>query len=182
MRRLAVAILVVLSITALVLVGTRGSTAAHPTKPPHDPISQIEGRSSAPVIAPRLIAAAMDPCADYDALEAGHGTPERQDLFNHQDARGYARWRMACVYRWGTSEWTCLDNIWTHESNWRHDIRGRIPQAMPETKIATEGADWRSNPRTQVRWGLRYIADRYGRPSRAGITPPYTRQSCDAGY
>ena len=45
---------------------------------------------------------------------------------------------------------------------------GGIPQALPESKMASAGADWATNPRTQIRWGLRiYIRGRYGTPCSA---------------
>jgi hypothetical protein len=122
-------------------------------------------------------------CADYAAMEAGHGHPTNQAWFNHLDAQGYARLRSACVYGWGTAEWACLHQLWTEESSWKV-AAGRptgsygIPQSYPGTKMATAGADWRTNPRTQVRWGLRYISERYGRPTRATMR----RAPCHAGY
>ena len=42
-----------------------------------------------------------------------------------------------------------------------------IPQAYPGSKMAAAGADWRTNPMTQVRWGLRYVNGRYGSPCGA---------------
>lgn len=116
-----------------------------------------------------------DQCYDLFDLHAGTAEANRQTWFNHLDARGYARYWIACVEHWGTLQWECLDELWTEESSWRHDIHGRIPQAMPETKIATHGPDWRTNPRVQVRWGVDYIADRYGLPTN-------TPRRCHAGY
>lgn len=123
-----------------------------------------------------------NPCYDYTDLEAGHAAPDRQGVFNHLDARGYARWRMACVYGWGTAQYDCLDRLWTAESGWYHHADGPngpagntwgIPQAYPGTKMATFGADWRDNPRTQVKWGLEYIAGRYRTPTGTGCTAGY---------
>ena len=42
-----------------------------------------------------------------------------------------------------------------------------IPQALPGSKMASAGADWATNPVTQIRWGLGYIRDRYGSPCGA---------------
>jgi hypothetical protein len=42
-----------------------------------------------------------------------------------------------------------------------------IPQALPGSKMASAGPDWANNPITQIRWGLGYIADRYGSPCGA---------------
>jgi hypothetical protein len=33
--------------------------------------------------------------------------------------------------------------------------------------MATAGPDWATNPATQIRWGLGYIADVYGSPCAA---------------
>jgi tape measure domain-containing protein len=69
-------------------------------------------------------------------------------------------------------DWAALFNLWQHESNWdptAHNPSGAhgIPQALPGNKMASEGADWATNPATQIRWGLKYIFDRYGSPSNA---------------
>jgi hypothetical protein len=74
---------------------------------------------------------------------------------------------------WPYSEFVCLKELWSGESGWRWWIYGGVPQAMPERKMASAGADWETNPITQVRWGLGYIADRYQRPSGTGCSPPY---------
>ena len=66
----------------------------------------------------------------------------------------------------------CLDQLWIHESHW-HVHAGNpsasygIPQAYPGSKMASKGADWRTNGKTQVRWGLGYIRGRYGSPCAA---------------
>lgn len=78
-----------------------------------------------------------------------------------QAARDWA-WR-----KLGGKQFGCLDRLWHFESGWRVKA-GRvtgsygIPQAYPGTKMAKAGADWRTNPLTQVRWGLGYVNGRYG--------------------
>jgi hypothetical protein len=73
----------------------------------------------------------------------------------------------------GLDQMPCLDQMWTHESNWRTDSyntssgAGGIPQALPENKMATFGADYLTNPVVQIRWGLDYIKKRYGSPCQA---------------
>ena len=42
-----------------------------------------------------------------------------------------------------------------------------IPQSLPAAKMAAAGADWQTNPATQIRWGLGYIAATYGTPCAA---------------
>lgn len=78
-------------------------------------------------------------------------------------------------YGWGPSQFGPLKKLWNGESNWRWNARNPssgaygIPQALPAEKMASAGADWRTNYKTQVRWGLSYIKDRpdYGSPSAA---------------
>ncbi len=76
------------------------------------------------------------------------------------------------AYGW-TSQFGCLDYIYFHESGWRWNalnpdgITYGIPQANPGTKMASAGADWRTNPATQIKWGLHYILKAYGSPCQA---------------
>lgn len=80
---------------------------------------------------------------------------------------------MVLARGWSEEQFACLDSLWTKESNWRVNAENRssgaygIPQALPGSKMASAGDDWRSNPRTQIRWGLGYIAGRYGTPCDA---------------
>jgi hypothetical protein len=66
----------------------------------------------------------------------------------------------------------CLLNIWNRESGWRYDAENAsgaygIPQALPGSKMASAGADWQTNPATQIKWGLGYIKSTYGNPCSA---------------
>ena len=87
------------------------------------------------------------------------------------DPRDIARAMLAD--RGQSGEFGCLDNLWTRESGWQvHDTNGSsgaygIPQSLPADKMASAGADYRDNAATQIRWGLGYIADRYGSPCAA---------------
>ncbi|GAA3590407.1 hypothetical protein GCM10022223_01100 [Kineosporia mesophila] len=74
---------------------------------------------------------------------------------------------------WKSGQYTCLVKLWEKESNWRHNAQNRssgaygIPQSLPGSKMSSAGRDWRSNPSTQIKWGLRYIQERYGSPCGA---------------
>jgi len=74
---------------------------------------------------------------------------------------------------YGESEWTCLDALWTRESSWSASATNAssgaygIPQALPAEKMASFGADFRTNPITQISWGLWYIHASYGSPCAA---------------
>lgn len=67
----------------------------------------------------------------------------------------------------------CLLDIWNRESGWRYDAENPasgaygIPQALPGSKMASAGADWQTNPATQIEWGLGYIKTTYGNPCSA---------------
>ncbi len=72
----------------------------------------------------------------------------------------------------GDDQYACLDYLWTKESGWRvnaYNPSGAygIPQALPGSKMASAGADWQTNPATQITWGLGYIDSRYGSPCGA---------------
>lgn len=80
---------------------------------------------------------------------------------------------MAAQRGWVDAEWQCLYSLWTRESNWNHLAENPssgaygIPQSLPASKMATVGADYLSNPATQITWGLNYIQGRYGSPCGA---------------
>jgi hypothetical protein len=71
------------------------------------------------------------------------------------------------------SQFPCLNKLWDKESGWNHRAYNEssgaygIPQALPGSKMATAGDDWRTNPATQIKWGLSYIKGRYGTPCDA---------------
>ena len=79
----------------------------------------------------------------------------------------------ASPYGWTGRETTCLDWLWTRESNFETGATNPqsgaygIPQSLPAAKMAAAGADWQTNPATQIRWGLGYIAATYGTPCGA---------------
>ncbi len=67
-----------------------------------------------------------------------------------------------------SSEFDCLDNIWSQESGWNVHADNPtssaygIPQALPGSKMSSAGPNWEDNAETQIRWGLGYIKGRYG--------------------
>jgi hypothetical protein len=88
-------------------------------------------------------------------------------------AKMVARDIMKSEYKWGEYQFSCLDKLWTKESHWNYRAHNRrsgahgIPQALPAIKMEVVADDWRTNPVTQIRWGLRYIDIRYETPCRA---------------
>ena len=81
--------------------------------------------------------------------------------------------KMVLERGWGVDQYDCLEWLWDRESHWTvwamNPSSGAygIPQALPGDKMASAGADWQTNPVTQITWGLGYIEARYGSPCGA---------------
>lgn len=88
-------------------------------------------------------------------------------------AKKVAKVIMAEEFGFNDSQYSCLNSLWTKESHWNYKARNKIsgahgiPQALPAEKMSVVGTDWRTNPLTQIRWGLRYITIRYDTPCKA---------------
>jgi len=80
---------------------------------------------------------------------------------------------LAAAMGWTGAQFSALFNLWMGESGWRWNALNAssgaygIPQSLPASKMAAAGADWRTNPATQIRWGLAYIKSVYGSPLNA---------------
>ena len=76
-------------------------------------------------------------------------------------------------FGWSSSQFSCLDPLWEHESRWSVTAANPgsgafgIPQALPGSRMASAGPDWQTSAATQITWGLRYIRDTYGSPCDA---------------
>lgn len=107
-----------------------------------------------------------------DHQELDGATIERVEAPQPADPRALAQ-VMLSQYGWSSSEFSCLDQLWISESNWDPSATNPtsgaygIPQSLPAEKMATAGSDWRTNPATQIDWGLGYIRDSYGTPCSA---------------
>ena len=88
-------------------------------------------------------------------------------------AKKVAKSIMLSEYAWGADQFNCLNRLWTKESHWNYKARNKrsgahgIPQALPAIRMESISSDWRTNPVTQMRWGLRYIEARYVSPCGA---------------
>jgi hypothetical protein len=88
-------------------------------------------------------------------------------------AKRFAKEMMATEYGWGEGQYKCLNRLWTKESNWNYQARNPrsgahgIAQALPASKMEKVGTDWRTNPITQIQWGLLYVSERYDTPCAA---------------
>ncbi len=111
------------------------------------------------------------PAADRSKARAlsnasGVAVTRSEDL-STADPKALARALMP-QYGISSSEFDCLDNIWSQESGW--DVHADnptssaygIPQALPGSKMSSAGPNWEDDAETQIRWGLGYIKARYG--------------------
>ncbi|ALC27791.1 MULTISPECIES: aggregation-promoting factor C-terminal-like domain-containing protein [Streptomyces] len=70
-------------------------------------------------------------------------------------------------------QFQCFSNIVNHESTWNYRAVNPssgaygLMQALPGHKMSSAGADWQTNPATQIKWGLSYMDSRYGSPCGA---------------
>jgi hypothetical protein len=117
----------------------------------------------------------------------GGGTQATGATLTSTDSNVALGQQLASAYGWGSgAEWTCLDKLWTRESGWRMvwNYQGSgaygIPQALPASKMASAGADYMTNPATQIRWGLGYVANTpYGTHTPCGS---WAHEEADGWY
>lgn len=112
---------------------------------------------------------------DYEIMTGSEATSVLVELAPTPDpgsTKGYALEKVN-EYEWDYSQYSCLVKLWERESNWRTTALNSssgaygIPQSLPAEKMASAGNDWRTNPETQINWGINYIDRRYGSPCAA---------------
>ncbi|WP_424446145.1 lytic transglycosylase domain-containing protein [Microbacterium sp. CH-015] len=116
--------------------------------------------------------AAAEAAAAAKKASAAASAPAVNINVDPGSAQGIAQSMMAANYGWGDDQFACLVSLWDKESGWRVNAANPsgaygIPQALPGSKMASAGADWQTNPATQIAWGLGYISGRYGTPCGA---------------
>ena len=116
--------------------------------------------------------AAIRKKAEEAAARARAEAKERAIRSARSNPKAIARILLA-EHGWSSSQFSCLDSLWTRESGWNYKASNPssgaygIPQALPGSKMGSVASDWKTNPITQITWGLDYIADRYGTPCGA---------------
>ncbi len=115
--------------------------------------------------------------ADYNAdgipARVFCGSPRQRNWKNINVANAAIGRSLAAARGWTGGEWDALLELFACESSWietaGNPFSGAygIPQSLPASKMASAGSDYITNPRTQIIWGLDYIARVYGSPSRA---------------
>ncbi|MDP9870321.1 MULTISPECIES: NlpC/P60 family protein [Streptosporangium] len=140
---------------------------------------RLGGLKDAPVNPDRHAKRRGDPSLTRAGNKLGFGgdltlnyAPAGHPAANTGRNKGLAK-RMLKAQGWSDKEWSPLEKLWTKESGWSEwadndgsDAYG-IPQALPAWKMSSAGEDWRVNPATQIKWGMGYIKDRYGSPTKA---------------
>jgi hypothetical protein len=105
-------------------------------------------------------------------LSSGPAVGGQESLSSSSDPQAIAQ-ALLPKFGFATSQMSCLIPLWMGESGWRVNAENSssgaygIPQALPGSKMSSAGADWATNPATQIEWGLGYIAERYGSPCGA---------------
>lgn len=154
--------------TKVALLGVAGLIIASPAITSHSAQAAGTALSAVPTTSVR-VAQAVHVTAPTQAQLAR--SPYAFGTVNYN--RWYAKRLMAAKYHWGSRQFQCLAALWTRESGWSQHSYNRgsgatgIPQAVPGWKMASAGPNWRTDPRTQIRWGLRYIRGTYGTPCGA---------------
>lgn len=116
----------------------------------------------------RAVTPQAAPSRSVEQLSRSQARPSASPAQAQQMARS-----MLAAYGWSQTQWPCLNKLWTQESSWMTTAKNPssgaygIPQSLPASKMATVGADYRTNTRTQLTWGLQYVKDAYGSPCQA---------------
>jgi hypothetical protein len=141
-----------------------------------DAASQTLSLVSTPKVATRPSPAPSPAPSPDPSASPGSGSPSPVTVTMPAPDPGSAQsiaYNMLSSFGWSPSaQYSCLDEMWDRESGWRYNAENAsgaygIPQALPGSKMASAGADWETNPATQIKWGLGYIQGRYGSPCAA---------------
>lgn len=144
----------------------------------HSPATAVEAIASAPQHEPQVLAATA---GSDGTIELAQWKITRVKVYGIAPAAGVPDPGSAKALAltkveargWGPEQFDCLVSLWNKESGWNTYANNPssgaygIPQALPGSKMASAGADWATNPATQITWGLGYIQARYGDPCGA---------------
>ena len=160
--------------TATALAGSAGPpVASHAAAVPAGPGGVAVQSPAASQVSPAAPVNSASPVSLVSPPSVFQGRPVLLAYSAATYARAVAR-RMLPRFHWSVrKQFRYLSWLWQRESGWNkyamNPYSGAygIPQALPGSKMASAGPNWRSNAATQIRWGLRYIRARYGSPHRA---------------
>ncbi|KRE53079.1 hypothetical protein ASG92_05840 [Arthrobacter sp. Soil736] len=141
-------------------------SAAKPAAPTAAPKAAAPKAAPAPAKAPAAPAAKVAPAAPAPKPAAAVAVNDPAG------AQAYAAGKLSS-YGWAADQMQCLQTLWTKESEWRTTATNAssgaygVVQSLPAEKMASAGADYLTNYRTQINWGLDYVKERYGSPCGA---------------
>lgn len=143
-----------------------GSAAPRPATAAHS-VSAVRSAGTARPTGGHAVTAAKSAALLTSSAAAARG----HRLGRNEEIAWKMMWRR---FHWRPRhQFRSLRKLWDRESSWNvhasNPYSGAygIPQAVPGSKMASAGGNWRNSARTQIRWGLRYIRSRYGSPRRA---------------
>ncbi|MFI8994935.1 transglycosylase SLT domain-containing protein [Streptomyces sp. NPDC053542] len=142
------------------------------------PVSSPAGRTASPTVSRKRAAgaAAVGAVALGAAAAAFGASPAHAaDRAGAAEAPAGAAQAQAAAHQQipDARQFQCFSNIVERESGWNPQATNAssgaygLVQALPGSKMASAGADWKTNPATQVKWGLNYMNERYGSPCGA---------------
>ncbi|MET9576709.1 transglycosylase SLT domain-containing protein [Streptomyces sp. DT199] len=113
--------------------------------------------------------------AAKERVEAKAAASRSKDIADFPVASSYSIAQIQAMARQlvPSGQFQCFSNIVDHESDWNYKAVNPSSgaygmfQALPGSKMSSVGADWQTNPATQIKWGLNYMNDRYGSPCEA---------------
>jgi hypothetical protein len=148
----------------------QANSASEPAAPEISVAPQAAEPAAAPAPAP-AVAAAPAP-APAPAPAAAPAPAPVVAVNDPAGAQAYAAGQLV-TYGWSADQMQCLQTLWTKESDWTTTATNAssgaygIVQSLPAEKMASAGADYLTNYRTQINWGLNYIQERYQSPCGA---------------
>ena len=128
---------------------------------------------AAAVVPRRIIMEQLAKRAERIAASMANASPEVLPTDVDPDSNRGLGYRLMLQFGFAADQWQYLDALWQRESGWNHLAENAssgaygIPQSLPGSKMADVAPDWRTNPETQITWGLAYIAARYDNPQGA---------------
>ena len=136
-------------------------------------IAQRQAASKRAAAAAKQAAAAQSPAAAQTPAAAQPSQTATATIPAASGSPQQIAEAMLGSFGWSTSQFSCLDPLWAHESGWSVSAYNAgsgafgIPQALPGSRMASAGPDWQTDAATQIRWGLEYIKGTYGSPCGA---------------
>ena len=190
MRIVAVLIIALLTAGCAAPLASKAPTArsAEPTlTPSQEPVAKqtteapTPTRTKAPVkrtgaaarVPRRIIMMELAKRAERIAASMASASPEVLPTDVNPNSNRGLGYHLMLQFGVAADQWQYLDALWQRESGWNHLAENAssgaygIPQSLPGSKMADVAPDWRTNPETQITWGLAYIAARYRNPQGA---------------